>query len=209
MKAVFGGMNYTIMDKVSTGIRRLEILAARDAIAYDDMTDKQLVDALSREFNLSGLAIEYLGRLHNEIASLYLHIIDGWLRINAASSIGLIETKESRPPNYTPEMTRLRNISWAGYTPLFGGFCVREPIVRILQLARYPITKFAEITIASDLVIPSQPIIPDMPSAPVTMDRIITLRPHLIAREKWLVDMTKIVDEMIEQVRKSRAEIIS
>lgn len=204
MQAVFGGSKYTILNKTEVGFRKLEHLAAESKLPYASrqMTDAEIVAIFSKEIDMDKLVIHFLGQLHNELAKIYLDIIDRWSKANDPSSIGLVESKEDRPANYTPEMRRLKNISWIGLNHEFKGFCVLEPITRIMQLITYPIDKFATIVIvADDIKLPTKPIIPESQPAPVTIERIRSLRPHFEAREKWLAQLCTTIDTIIEKIK--------
>lgn len=212
MTEIFGGSTYTTMTATRTGLQRIRALSAAGRMPFEGklLTDPQVVDEFSREMGLSGIAVHVLSGIHDQIAQLYVRIIDEWRRTHPTDAvrIGLAESRDARPPNYTEAMTRLRNTSWVGYVPDFGGFCHREPVVRILQLARYPITQFVAVSIDTPVVpVPPRPAVPPSVAGPVTYERLESLRSHFEARERWMVELCRALDTVPARIASARIAV--
>lgn len=209
MHAIFGGAKFRVLDKTDLFYRRLQIMTAKspeavlqicDLKTANGMQNQDLVQVLVRKAQISNLGIQLLGDLHDAIARAYLAVIDKW---SSAHPNEIKESKESRPQNYTPAMTRLKNISWPGYDPPFGGFCVKEPLVRLLQLATYPIDKFGGISVSMpDLKIGHRPIHkPGLEESKNEVDlyqRILALRSALEWEERYWLQLCEDIDAAIK-----------
>lgn len=218
---ILGGQKYNVGGKTDWAYNRMmtimnrkpeELYAFVSATPDAKVSDADIVRGIISGSHLDDLCVHVYGRLHDLIAREYIMIIDDWVQKNQLKALEMdfAEGSEPQPPNYTPAMTRLKNISWRGYKPNFGGFCVKEPVVRILQLADYPIGVFRDVTIGQEEVkTPTKPAAPEgkaqIYKTPKDLyTRILELRKKVIEWEDYYTHMC----ESIEMVcRKLESEL--
>lgn len=217
MQVILGGSKYQVMDKTRYIYNKLEALMAKrpdellEIVSLKDanaLGDLALAELLVKKMGVDQICVHLLGMLHDRIVQLYLGLIDEWRAKNPqlAADMKFVESKEIRPPNYTPAMTRLKNMSWSRFEPKMGGFCIKEPIIRILQLMDYPINTFAKITINTALIpIPARPEWKDAGKKSRTTQelytRILELRPLVQDLERWYLDMCHAVELVIKKMQ--------
>jgi hypothetical protein len=217
MQVIMGGSKFMLNDKTRYGFIKLNILMQKSKkwkseyfgdLTISKLSDNDIVKILVKKMEISKLCITQLGRLHDKIAQLYLDIIDEW-KIKypiKVIEIGLKEDSEPQPPNYTPAMSRLKNISWTSYKPDFGGFCHMEPVKRILQLANYPINTFANIIVIQSLLDwPKKPIINMKKDEKNVKDlkdteRIISLESSVQSIENWYTSLCHLIEILITKI---------
>lgn len=216
MTTIIGGSKFIIGDKTSYGYSRLKVIY-RDTGKLDlnfnpaGMSYNDLVKNLVQHFELSRVCIHAMARLHELIARHYTTIIDLWVSNNPefVKKINFKESETPRPPNYTPAMTRLKNMTWSKYSAEdIKGFCPYEPIVRLMQLAKYPITKFATISTSNGL--PEIPTPPKVPTGHVRKNAddkdiyitILELRDTVQEFENFYTKICHIVELVSDRLQK-------
>lgn len=149
-----------------SGISSEITLDAFANIAYPDFIAK-----ICRSFKLGITCRHFLGYLHELICELFVSKIDQFVRDHPerAMAMGFREIVEAHPPNYTVNMSRLRNFRFNDWNhESLKGFCIFEPTVRLVQLLNFPITRFAELDLSHLHV--------EFPDPPTIMSREIQIR---------------------------------
>lgn len=176
----------------------------RESKKYKNVsTPADLVKTCIKQWELDANAITEFKCLHEKICKLYLDIIDN-------SGINIIEPAETepRPGNYTAASTRLSSIKWVGYPGgKVKGFCPFEPVVRLAQLAAFPIDYFrpggVELSFEKmpDVKPPNLDSIPKFPSNKVSLsDRILWIEPHLLKWEEYYIKLIDALELVIKDI---------
>jgi len=162
---------------------------------HDDNSYASLIKECIFQWRLNLPLIHSMGFLHNQICKLYLHLMDGRVEYN----------EEKRPGNYTPESTKLSCATWDTYPEnKLQGFCPCEPLVRLKQLADFPIQDFVggEIMFDNIQTLPKVPQMPVKKFDPSTSldQRFELIRGHLREWELYYNKMLKIIETLIGNI---------
>ncbi len=158
---IFGGHAGYQYDRYSEWYKRDPARAVDDALGdrRDAITnEKTLVSSLVHTWRLSASCAQFLGQLHEQIAKFYLRCIDDWKEKHPDEASTINEVDEQHSANYTEAMTRIRNLRFEGWNhENIKGFCLKEPVVRIMQLLDFPIDHFAGNIKTASVNFPEQP----------------------------------------------------
>lgn len=164
-----------------------------------------LLKHVLRHFKISLTCTEFLRTLHQSIVVKWLNIIDTWKKNHPQNELNLVESSEEHPPNYTPEMSRLKNISFDGFIPgdNLKGYCPFEPIVRLEQLIDYPIHKFEPVELETFEIV--QPPEKDYESINITTakelyDIVLTFETKLQEWESYYDQLCKKINELCKNI---------
>lgn len=196
---VMGGIRHVVGNKTNYQIDRFEkwykkdpTRAVNDILGNSDIQEiknkKDILQKILKSFKLGITCIQFLGFLHEQIVILWLKIIDEWIKNNPnkLEKFAFKEEDNTYPPNYTKNMTRLKNIRFTRWNhENISGFCPLEPQIRLEQLLDFPIEIFdAQIKL-------NKIVFDDSPSWP---DEILQLKNN--------TDLKKIVIELHPEIRK-------
>lgn len=190
-------VDYLIQKITKLGPKKLS--SAFDELPKDSIGDSDLVKWLVKEINLPNMCIHLMGVLYDEIAKQYCDVLDEWISKNPDAAKTITETKEPRPANYTPAVARISNISFKDLKIEVKGFCVKEPLVRLSNLLKWPIGKFAKITI-DDIKVPTPPSAPSSTNGDL-YTRIIALVPKLKEWEDYYFQICHSVEQLVNKLK--------
>jgi hypothetical protein len=182
-------------------------------IANEWLNSPMWILKLVEYFELAKLQQHLFGFLHEGIATAYVKIIKGRLIKQDGNEVGttgvnndMFDVKrsdgngtfivkllhETYTANYTENVTYLKNMVFEGWNRNeFKGFCVHEPVVRLKQLMKFPIHKFANVRIKNkkliDLKKETEEPADEIIEVAVTGNSIKDLYNKIIASESQLI----------------------
>lgn len=165
-----------------------------------NFTFRELFRHIINVFAINATCIQFLGYLHEKIATIALNDINGH------KNLTLIKTNDTHPANYTKSMCELKNMRFDGFDHTkLQGFCPCEPIVRINQLLNFPL----HIITGNDIKKLS-PNFDSFPNPPNISDEKVELKSRkdvynfitsnenaLIEWEKYYIELCKIISNNI------------
>lgn len=200
-----GSKQYNVSTKVEYHYQRWQILNDKKTLledfekSFNQLADDEFQRQLVKKMQLANIFIHLLGYFHEQIAKLYLKII-------LESGKDFKESENSKPPNYTPTMTRLSNITWKEYPEnKLKGFCPYEPLVRIGQLIDFPIEYFGEIEIADLCDLPEAPEFANTTSKDL-YTRLLEVRPVMDKWESYYIELCKYIEALCEKLQRINSE---
>jgi hypothetical protein len=170
MSIVLGGKKFITADDTDFNISRLDIwykknperfvLEATGATLDElkNISRDALLKKIVKQLKLGVTCVQFLGMLHEKIATVYNNIILEWSKKNkdAAKTENFHIVDEKYSANYTPAMTKFKNFRFNSIdTSNIKGFCMMEPVERLKQLLSFPIEKFGEVKLG--IVFPDTP----------------------------------------------------
>lgn len=204
---IVGGNKYYKHSAVEFLISKLtklgpkKIASVFDSLPDNSISSEDLVKWLKKETGIPNMCIHILGVLYDEIAKQYIGILDEWIVKNPklAKDLEFTETKEPKPSNYTSAVARLSNIKFKDLDVEVKGFCIKEPLVRLQNLLKWPITKFASIKV-EDIQIPKPPT-PPPESKGDLYTRILELQEKLKEWEEYYFQICHSIEILTDKLK--------
>lgn len=165
-----------------------------------DESPMELIKELLNQWKYKFTIIHSVGFLHAQISSLYNNIIDNQNFIDVTIS------DTEKPGNYSEHTARLSNTTWKNYQEnKIQGFCPCEPMVRLKQLADFPIQQFTDGEIVFDIESMDIPKAPekdliDWKDTSSILDKLELVKPKLLEYEKYYKKLIPLFETTVKEI---------